>query len=312
MSKILIVGGAGYIGGKTVDVLDAFGYDFWVIDSLLYEDKFLKQVRFQQQDVLDLNIKEINESFDCVVWLAGIVGDAACQVNPTITRAVNVDAVKKLVDNFQGRIIFTSTCSVYGKNSQVCTEETPVNPLSLYGETKYEAEQYILRNRPNTSTVFRLGTVFGMGDNHSRPRFDLIVNNMVRSAIKNGIVSVGEEEQWRPHVHVGDVARSIYRTISAPFYGLYNLVAENTTSRQLADKVVTVVQEAKVVVREGTFEDDRSYRASCDKLKQNVGFHPHRTLQQGIEDVANAIKTGRIKDPYNVLYDNAAYLAKVW
>lgn len=309
--KTLIVGGAGYIGGKVTDLMDAMGRRVVVSDNLLYEDRYTKQIDFRYEDAESLNYQEINKRFCCIVWLAGIVGDAACRVNTDRTKIVNVDAVKRLVDSFSGHIIFTSTCSVYGENDQMCVEETRVNPLSLYAETKYEAEQYILRNRKDVASVFRLGTVFGAGDSHARPRFDLILNNMVREAVIRKRVTIGNQTQWRPIVHVSDVARMIYRAVQTPFFGLYNLVGNNVTVSQLANLVASLL-DAEVVIEDGQFEDARSYQADSQKLKNAIKYIPHKSIQEGIQEIAVEIRTGRIPNPYSISYDNAAFLRTIW
>ena len=176
MSKILIAGGCGYVGGYLTDFLTRNGYDVTVYDYLLYEERFLKEVKFIYGDVRDTEkLSKIINNYDIVIWLAGIVGDGACAVNPELTISVNVDSVKWLVDNFKGKIIFPSTCSVYGVNNDLIDESAIPSPLSLYASTKLEAEKYIIEHC-NDYLIFRLGTLFGLGDNHSRLRLDLVVN----------------------------------------------------------------------------------------------------------------------------------------
>ena len=141
--KILIVGGAGYIGGYLTDILNK-QYEISVADNLLYENRFLKEVDFINFDIknYDDSLKHIISKYDTVIWLAAIVGDGACEVDKRVTKIVNEDSVKWLVDNFQDKkIIFTSTCSVYGINDDLIDENAVPNPLSTYAETKLKAEQ---------------------------------------------------------------------------------------------------------------------------------------------------------------------------
>ena len=126
-----------------------------------------------------------------------MVGDGACQVNPKLTQDVNVNSFLWLVDNYKGKIVFPSTCSVYGVNNNLIDETAEPNPLSLYAATKLEAERYVLRRRPD-ALVFRLGTLFGLGDRHSRMRLDLVANILSMRAAKGDDLTVFGGEQWRP------------------------------------------------------------------------------------------------------------------
>src|SRR3989344_5559669 len=138
--KILICGGAGYVGGYLTDLLMANGYDVTVYDNLLYEDRFLKNVPFVYGDARDYKkLDSLIRSHDVVVWLAAIVGDEACAINTKTTSEINVDSVKWLVDNHKGKIIFMSTCSVYGMNNHLLDEDSQTNPLSHYAVTKLAA-----------------------------------------------------------------------------------------------------------------------------------------------------------------------------
>ena len=158
MTKVLVVGGCGYIGGFLTDFLTENKYEVTVYDNLPFETRYLKDTNFIFGDIRDKNkLQNIVGNFDAVVWLAGLVGDGACSVNPELTKQLNVDTVKWLVDNYSGKIIFPSTCSVYGVNNDLISESAEPNPLSLYAATKLEAEKYVLSKRPS-ALVFRLGT----------------------------------------------------------------------------------------------------------------------------------------------------------
>jgi nucleoside-diphosphate-sugar epimerase len=137
MTKVLVVGGAGYIGGAVTDLLISEKVPFTVFDSLVYEPHYLKKVDFIRGDVRDAGrLGRILNSYTHVIWLAAIVGDGACEVNHALTMEVNQKAVEWLAANFRGRIVFTSTCSVYGQHDAEVNEESPVQPLSLYAKTK--------------------------------------------------------------------------------------------------------------------------------------------------------------------------------
>src|SRR5207237_7986962 len=131
MANVLVVGGAGYIGGYVTDRLAEAGYTVRVYDSLLYEEKYLKPVDFVRGDVLDRpRLKPHLAWADSVVWLAALVGDGACALNPKLTEEINLEILKWVVGVFDRRLVFMSTCSVYGAQDGVLDEESPVNPLS--------------------------------------------------------------------------------------------------------------------------------------------------------------------------------------
>ena len=137
MSKVLIVGGAGYLGGALTDELKHTANNVYVYDSLLFEDSYRKDINFIRGDIRDRELlKQWLDWADVVVWLAAIVGDGACAINPALSTEINQESVKWLADNFNGRIIFMSTCSVYGAKDGILTEESDVNPLSIYASTK--------------------------------------------------------------------------------------------------------------------------------------------------------------------------------
>src|SRR5579859_3980258 len=142
IKKVLVVGGAGYIGGAVTDVLFQKKIPFTVYDNLTYENHYLKPVDFIYGDVRDTSkLKKLLPSYTHIIWLAAIVGDGASAINPSLTKAVNQDSIAWLVKHFTGRIIFTSTCSVYGVNHELVHEASPTNPLSIYAQTKLEAEK---------------------------------------------------------------------------------------------------------------------------------------------------------------------------
>jgi nucleoside-diphosphate-sugar epimerase len=164
MARILITGGAGYVGGWLTDRAIEAGHDVRVHDLLLYEDRYLKDIPFVAGDVLDRErLAPHLEWADTVVWLAGLVGDPACALEPVLTRKINIDSVQSLCEDFSGRIIFPSTCSVYGAQDTELDEHSPTQPLSLYAESKLEAERILTERRPD-SLILRLATLAGVGD----------------------------------------------------------------------------------------------------------------------------------------------------
>ena len=302
MIKVLVVGGAGYVGGAVVDRLKGT-YDVRVFDNLLYEDTYLKKVDFVRGDILDS--KKLQAHLDwaeVVVWLAAFVGDPACAVNPGLTFDVNVGSVRYLADNFDGRIIFPSTCSVYGAQDGLLDEESPTNPLSIYASSKLEAEKLLIEH--GNALIFRLGTLFGTSDDYSRLRVDLVVNVLTIRAKIEGVMRVFGGEQFRPLLHVKDVANAIAPNITRSTEGIFNLHAENLTIRNVAERIHKVVPESRIEYTETTFQDSRNYKVSSRKAESLLGFSPHYSVEDGILEIANLVDSGRITDFANPRFTN--------
>lgn len=305
--KILNVGGCGYVGGCLTDHLIEQGHDVTVYDNLMYEDRFLKDVKFILGDIRDLNkLSKIINDYDAVIWLAAIVGDGACQINPELTELINYTTTKWLVDNYKGKIIFMSTCSVYGVNNELIDEEATPNPLSKYAETKVRSEQYIINNS-NDYLIFRLGTLFGLGDEFSRLRLDLVTNVLTLKATKGEALTVFGGEQWRPLLHVKDVSTAISHCLTNNILGLYNLSYKNYTIKGVAEVIQKVVPGSELVCTDLKFEDLRNYKVKTDKFDA-TGWRPAYDLESGIEEIHRVIKEGRIVDPTDPVYSNVHYL----
>ena len=305
MMNILVVGGAGYVGGGIVDKLQE-KHQITVYDSLIYENEFRKNVNFIYGDIRDYsNLNNIVKNYDAVVWLAALVGDGACSLNPTLTYEINSESVKNLASNFNGKIIFFSTCSVYGAQEGVLNEESEVNPLSEYAKSKLVAEE-ILTN--SDAIVFRLGTLFGIGDEFSRIRLDLVVNVLVTKALIDNKMSVFGGEQWRPLLHVKDVANAVDHTIESSLKGVYNLHYKNFKISEIADLIKERISNVEIVTTPLPFQDARNYQVSSEKLKLASNFVAEVSLEKGIEEVFNLISSGRIKDINNPRYSNQNFL----
>lgn len=311
MKDILVVGGCGYIGGFLTDYLSDSNYNVTVYDNLLFESRFMKPCQFIYGDIRDVEkLHQIINNYDIVIWLAGLVGDGACSVNPELTKELNVDTVKWLVDNFNGKIVFPSTCSVYGVNNDLITEGAEPNPLSLYAATKLEAERYVLQNKSN-ALVFRLGTLFGLGDLHSRMRLDLVANILSMKAASGKPLTVFGGQQWRPLLHVRDVSTAILHGIENEISGLYNLSYENFVISDLAKEIRNVIPDCSVTYTEMKFEDLRNYRVSNQKFL-DTGWKPRFNIRDGISQISNLIYEKRVKNVNDLVYSNAAYMRKLY
>ena len=303
--KILVVGGAGYVGGGIVDTLSKKN-EITVYDSLIYESAFRKDVNFIYGDIRDYKkINSILNNFDAVVWLAALVGDGACSINPTLTHEINSETVKNLVKNFNGKIIFLSTCSVYGAQEGVLDENSEVNPLSEYASSKLIAEKYL---EESDAIIFRLGTLFGISDQFSRIRLDLVVNILTTKALVDKKMSVFGWDQWRPLLHVKDVANAIEHNISSDTKGIFNLHYKNFKIIEIAEKIKEKIPDVSIETTPLPFQDARNYQVSSDKLKRETGFEASIELTQGIEEMYNLISSNRIKDINDPRYSNQNFL----
>ena len=305
--KVLVVGGAGYVGGTVTDLLLKSDHQTRVFDALLYEETYRKPVDFIYGDVRDREkLKPHLKWADAVIWLAALVGDPACALHPDVSIEINQQGVKWLSENFDGRIIFMSTCSVYGARDGVLDENSPTNPLSVYAVTKLEAEQY-LKNK--NAIIFRLGTLFGVGDEFSRIRLDLVVNTMVVKAHREGKLQVFGGDQFRPLLHVRDAGKTVVENIATGHTGIFNLHRQNVRIVDLAFQVRNHFPDLKIEQVEMKFQDTRNYRVTSEKAKNTIGFNPTRSIDDGIEEVKNLLDTGRLKDVDNPRFTNVKFLS---
>jgi nucleoside-diphosphate-sugar epimerase len=304
--KVLVVGGAGYLGGALTDILLKTKHDVRVYDALLYEDSYLKEVPFVLGDVRNRkHIKEQLKWADVVVWLAAIVGDGACALNLDISTQINQESVKWLVENYNKRIIFMSTCSVYGARDGILTEDSPTGPLSVYGITKLASEGFL---KNENAIIFRLGTLFGLGDRYSRVRLDLVVNTLTARAVSEHKLKVFGGDQFRPLLHVRDAAQAIADNIATKHTGIFNLHSENVKILDLARKVEKNVPGTEMDIVEMKFEDSRNYRVSSEKANKTFGFKPKLRSEDGIKEVKALLEENRIKDLNNTRYTNEGHL----
>jgi nucleoside-diphosphate-sugar epimerase len=304
--KVLVVGGAGYIGGALTDILQKSKHDIRVYDALLFEEEYLKDIPFVFGDIRNrAHLKKQLDWADAVVWFAALVGDGACAINPEISTELNQDSVKWLAKNFDGRIVFMSTCSVYGEHDAVLDEAAPTNPLSVYAVTKLAAEDYL---KDKNAIIFRLGTIFGLGDSYARIRLDLVLNTLTTRAIVDGQFKVFGGEQWRPLLHVRDAAQAVADNLETSHTGIYNLHQENVKIIDLANQVKKHVPSVKMEIVDIKFQDARNYKVSSDKARKTLGFKPKLSAEDGIKEVKELIAGHRIKDVNNPRYSNQNFL----
>ena len=306
--KVLLVGGAGYIGGLTCDHLIKDGFDVTVYDNLLYETRFLKDIPFIYGDVRDTEkLYKVSKNYDIIILMAALVGDPACSVDPLLTEEINYKAIKDFCDvvSPSKHLIFMSTCSVYGAQDGLLNEESNTNPLSSYASTKLKAEKHVL---DKNGTVFRLGTVFGLGDTYSRIRMDLVVNVLTMKAVKEGVININGGEQWRPIISVKDIAGYVTEACEKKYNGIYVLAKENVVIRELGERIASIIPNTKINYTEISFQDARNYKVDNSKSLETFEYKPTVTVEQEVERMVKLFEENRIENPEDKLYHNGAFL----
>ncbi len=321
---VLVIGGAGYIGSHTVELLLASGKRVRVLDRFMYGREsladFVGHPRFEviEGDATDITkLTFAMRGCSAVVHLAGLVGDPACAVDAEFTRQANIVATRMAKDVAQSlgvqRFIFSSSCSVYGVSDTEVDETADLNPVSLYAQTKIDSERELLYSARDEFfvTILRFATVFG---DSRRPRFDLVGNLFTAQAITDGLITVIGPQQWRPFIHVRDLARAIVMVLEADRRLVQTQVFNvgdkrlNMTILQLAQEVQKVVAKYKQVdisVRENA-EDRRNYAVCFDKIRNVLGFQAETLMDAGIEAMAAKLKCGDYRHYREAIYSNAA------
>ncbi len=310
VERVLVLGGAGYLGSMLVSLLLARGYRVRVLDRFLFGRESLDAVAHNPNfelmagDVRDIQavVAAIKQT-DAVIDLAAIVGDPACAVNKQLSLEVNRAATRMLIDISKGygvsRLVFASTCSIYGASDYLVDELTAPAPISIYAETKVASEQLLLEaaSADFHPAILRLGTLFGLS---ARPRFDLVVNLLTARAAALGKITIFNGEQWRPFLHVYDAARAFVTALEAApedvsgeifNVGDYRL---NLRLSEVSRKIGAIAPSVQVEHVENG--DKRNYRASFDKIHTRLGFRCERNLEFGIGEIYSAIISGQITD----------------
>ena len=306
--KILLVGGAGYIGGLTSDYLIKDGFDVTIYDNLLYENRFFKNIPFIYGDVRDTEkLYNTSKDFDVIVLMAALVGDPACSVDNTLTEEINHKAIKDFCEvvSPNKHLVFMSTCSVYGAQEGLLNEESNTNPLSSYAATKLKSEEHILAKG---GTVFRLGTVFGLGDTYSRLRMDLVVNVLTMKAVKDGEININGGDQWRPIISVKDIAGYVTEVCREQYKGIYVLSLENIIIRELGEKISKLIPNTKVKYTEISFQDARNYKVDNTKSLKTFKYKPTVTIEDEVARMVTLFKENRVENPEDKVYHNGAFL----
>lgn len=298
MERIVVTGGAGYVGAVLVDHLLNKKYNVTVVDRLIYENghtmiNYFKNPHFTfvKGDIRDETLmKKLTDNCECVIHLAAIVGFPACEKAQDLARSTNLEATKmisRLLSKNQP-IIFASTGSNYGVVDGICTEEAPLNPLSLYGKTKTEAERWLLEH--NTTVIFRFATAFGLSP---RMRLDLLINDFVYEAVINKYLIMFEKHFKRTFIHVDDMACSF-------IFALENLdrmkgevfnVGDSSNNFSKEDIALMIKKKVDYYLHFadiGEDKDKRNYEVCYDKVNA-LGYKACISVEEGIDQMVRAI-----------------------
>ena len=319
---VLVIGGAGYIGcclvrrlleqGRQVRIMDNAVYGLEPIHDLLAHPQ-LEHLNGDSRNIQDV-VKAMS-GVSSVVHLAAIVGDPACEINHKATIEINYAATRMLVEIAKGygveRFLFASSCSVYGATDELMNEESPTEPLSLYGKTKVSSEEALLKAADNDfhPVLMRFATVFGLSN---RPRFDLVVNLLSAKACQDRVITIFNGQQWRPFVHVKDLAEAIILLLGAPLRSVSRQVfnvGDNRLNHTLAE-VAEVIQHAIPGTRiENVVNSDmRNYRVSFDKIEKEIGFRCRYSIEDGVREIKAAFDSGAIVNFRNIHFSNQSFL----
>lgn len=323
--RVLIVGGAGYLGSVLARKLLAQGFKVKVLDLLMYGiqpvEELLKDKNFELVEGDIRNISTIGRSLDgvdAVVNLAAIVGDPACNNKPEDAIQTNYLANKVLADackyNQINRFVYASTCSVYGimEGDKELAEDSPLNPVSLYARSKIQSEEGILalEDENFSPTILRMSTLHGYSP---RMRFDLVVNTMTKTALVDKKISIhGGGKQWRPLLNVEDAADAYIRCVESSLQKVKGQIFNVGSSKQnyqiykIANMVQKHVPQAKLVI-EGESIDQRNYFVDFSKIEGSLKYRVNYGLERSILGIKDAIENGGIKDVNDPKYYNVEY-----
>jgi nucleoside-diphosphate-sugar epimerase len=306
MLKVLITGGAGYVGTSLIPQLLGKNYHVKVFDNLIFGGDallpFFRHPNFEFEPGDVRNEKELHQAAkncDIIIHLAAIVGYPACRKDPRLAEEVNVKGTQNLSKALSKNqlVLFGSTGSNYGAVEDICTEETPLNPLSLYGQTKTLAEKILLEN--NTTIAYRFATAFGISP---RLRLDLLINDFTYKAIKEGYLVVYEKHFLRTFIHVSDMGSAFLFGIENSEKmkdNVFNIGSDemNYSKEQICnfigEKTKAYIHYADV----GEDADKRNYSVSYKKIN-SLGYRTKIGVEEGIEELVKALSAINYKTPY--------------
>jgi len=322
MKKVFVTGGAGYVGSILIPKLINNGFDVRVLDLMIFGSQRLESVRNKcdivEGDIRDSNlVKKCLEGIDSVIHLAAISNDPCSDLNPKLTKEVNLEATKNLVEfakikNIK-RFIYASSSSVYGiREEPNVTEELSLKPLTVYSETKAESEVFVreANTKDFTTVILRPATVCGYSP---RMRLDLTVNILTEQAINKGKITVFGGKQKRPNIHIEDITDYYIDLLNIEKEKVagetFNAGYENYTLMEIAELIRSVIGDVEIITTETN--DSRSYHISSKKIKDRLGFYPKKTVKDAIIDLKYAFSEGLIPNPSDTIYRNITRMKEI-
>ena len=319
IKKVLLVGGAGYLGTILCELLLREGYKVTVFDNLMYKQKSLrffknkKRFLFVEGDIRDIPlVSKVIQGHDAVIMLAALVGEPRCNKNPKVTVEINYLATLMLAEACRyykvKRFLFASTDSCYGIRRGIMYEGSPMNPISLYAVLKALIEKKILAlsSKDFSATVLRMATIYGWSH---RMRFDLLVNILTMHAAVNKKIKIYCGKQWRPLVHVRDAANAYLKVLKAPLKKtegeIFN-VGSNEQNYQLFQigNVITDVFPKVEIETIKQSPDLRDYHVNFDKISKDLNYRVRYGVRDGILEIKKRLEKGLVASPNSKLYRN--------
>ena len=326
MSKVLLVGGAGYVGSVLAEELLHRGYAVRIVDRLYFGRQGLRDVEDRVELVVADMRRVPSEVFmgvDAVINVGGLSNDPTAEYNPKANYEMNTLATKRLAEQCKAagirRFVFASTCSIYDRGLQgedvVQNEESPVEPKAAYSRSKYEAEQILLEmtDKSFCPIILRKGTIFGFSP---RMRYDLVVNTFVRDALTKGYLTLHMGgEMWRPLIDVRDVARAYITCLQADEEAvkgqIFNISQANYRISELALRVRETLKKLGIKVDikpDYSYRAVRSYRVSTAKARRVLGFQPTITVEASVVNLVKKIREYGYTDFDNPRYYNIRWM----